>query len=150
VTIDVLPDNVFLDIFEFYIQEARDRNPFYGIEVWITLVHVCRHWRSVVFESPLRLNLQPLCTDKTPVREMLYIWPHLPIFIWAHGSISDVDNIVASLKHHDRICQIVLRQVPNLLLETFSAALTHESFPALTNLELVSRTEMYFVLPPGP
>jgi hypothetical protein len=143
VTIDVLPDNVFLDIFDFYIQEARDRRLFKGSGVWNTLVHVCRRWRSIVFESPLRLDLLLLCTDKTPVREMLDIWPPLRIFIWAGDStlrpILDVDNIIASLKHNDRICQIVLHEVPKLLLEKVSAALMQKSFPSLTNLELVSR-----------
>jgi hypothetical protein len=137
---DVLPDSVFLEIFDLYIQEARDNSvSFGGIEVWNTLVHVCRHWRRVVFESPLRLDLQLLCTDKTTMRGMLDIWPPLPIFILARGSISDVDNIVAFLEHNDRICQIVLREAPKLLLEKISAALMHESFPALTNLKLMLR-----------
>jgi hypothetical protein len=70
--------HVFLDIFDFCIQDAR-RYPSEGIDVWSTLVHVCRHWRSVVFESPLRLDLQLLCTDKTPVRKMLDIWPPLAL-----------------------------------------------------------------------
>jgi F-box-like len=156
VTIDVLPDNVLLDIFDFYIQEAR-RHPYAdnsgGIEGWNTLVHVCRRWRSVVFESPLRLDLRLLCMDKTPVREMLDIWPPLPIMIQAEGSIPDVDNIVASLKHNDRICEIILYKVPNLLLEKICATLMQESFPVLTTLLtllLVSRPEMDFVVPPGP
>jgi hypothetical protein len=136
VTIDVLPDNVYLDIFDFYIQELRNGNPSERIEVWITLVHVCQRWRSVIFGSPRRLDLQLLCTDKTSVTEMLDIWPPLPIFIWAYGSTSDTDNILALLNHKDRICQISLRQVPNLLLEEISAALMQESFPLLTNLEL--------------
>jgi len=41
-TIDILPDNALLEIFDFYLDGAR-------IEAWITLVHVCRNWRSVVF-----------------------------------------------------------------------------------------------------
>jgi hypothetical protein len=73
------------------------------------------------------------------MRGMLDIWPPLPIFILARGSISDVDNIVAFLEHNDRICQIVLREAPKLLLEKISAALMHESFPALTNLKLMLR-----------
>jgi hypothetical protein len=151
VTIDVLSDNVFLDIFDFYIQKARDRQNIEGTESWITLVHVCRHWRSIVFESPVRLDLQLLCTDKTLVREMLDIWPPLPIFIWADDTIPDVDNIVDLLKHKDRICQIVLYKVPNLLLEKISVALMQESFPALTNLRLDSPSpRMNFVVPPGP
>jgi len=87
---------------------------------------------------------------------MLDIWPPLPIFIWANGSKRsipdvDIDNIVALLKHNDRICQIDFHRVPKLLLEIFSAALMHESFPALTNLRLASRpSEMDFVVRPGP
>jgi hypothetical protein len=39
VSIDVLPDNVLLDIFEFYIQEARRYSPDHkGSEAWKTLV----------------------------------------------------------------------------------------------------------------
>ena len=68
VTFDVLPDDVFLDIFDFYMHQAR-RCSSKGIEAWHTLVHVCRHWRNIVFVSPLRLNLQLLCTASTPVRE---------------------------------------------------------------------------------
>jgi hypothetical protein len=150
VTIDVLSDNVFLDIFDLYIQDARYHDPFEGTEAWNTLVHVCRRWRSVVFESPLRLDLQLLCTDNTPVREMRDIWPPLPIMIQAEGSIPDVDNIVALLKHNDRICEICLYKVPNLLLEKICAALIQESFPVLTQLVLASRPEMGFVVPPGP
>jgi len=33
-----------------------------------------------------------------------------------------VDNIIAALQYHDRICRITLRGVSNLLLEGFSAA----------------------------
>jgi hypothetical protein len=149
-TINVLPDNVFLEIFDFYIQETRRYYPDKGTEAWNTLVHVCRHWRSVIFESPLRLGLQLLCTDKTPVREMLDIWPPLPIVIQTHGSIPDVDNIVDLLKHNDRICQISFYEVPDLLLEKIFAALMQESFPALTNLELVSPPETDIVVPPVP
>lgn len=150
VTIEVLPDNVFLDIFDIYIQEARHSCPFNGIEAWKTLVHVCRHWRTVVFVSPLRLDLQLFCTDKTPAREMLDIWPPLPILIRAQGPIPDVDNIVASLKYNDLIREIVLYETPDLLLEKVSVALMQESFPALTYLELVSSPKMDSVLPPGP
>jgi hypothetical protein len=67
---------------------------------------------------------------------MLDIWPPLPIMIRADGSIPDVDNIVGLLKHNDRICEVGLYEVPNLLLEKFYAALMQESSPALTELVL--------------
>ena len=80
------------------------------------LAHVCRRWtrRSVVFESPLRLNLQLLCTPKTPARDIPDIWPPLPFIV--HGILDDklpgVDNMIAALEHNDRVLQIL--QVQNL------------------------------------
>jgi hypothetical protein len=154
VTIDVLPEDVILEIFDFYMHQARPY-PFQGIEAWHTLVHVCRSWRNVVFGSPLRLNLQLLCTTKTPVRDALDIWPALPIRIRDHSpesiSVSDVDNIIAVLEHNDRICEIVLYDVPDLFLEAVSAALMRESFPALTELELVANPDATApAVPPEP
>jgi F-box-like len=52
-TIDiVLPDDVLLEIFDYYVAEAGK------YEKWQVLVHVCQKWRYVVFRSPLRLNLR--------------------------------------------------------------------------------------------
>jgi hypothetical protein len=135
VTIEVLPDDVFLDIFELYMRQARRRSSE-GIEAWHTLVHVCRHWRNIVFGSPLRLNLQLLCTSSTPVRERLDVWPALPICVRDEGAISDLDNIIAVLDHNDRICEISLCEVSNRLLERVYVALMKEPFPALTQLDL--------------
>ena len=48
----MLPDDVLLDIFDFYVVEAmEDEEVLYldKISAWHTLVHVCRRWRSVVF-----------------------------------------------------------------------------------------------------
>ena len=52
VTIDLLPDDVFLDVFDYFVK------PFQEIEGWLALVHVCRRWRTVIFRSPHRLKLQ--------------------------------------------------------------------------------------------
>ncbi len=48
------------------------------------MVHVCQKWRCVVFGSQRRLNIQLACRPTTPVREMLDIWPPLPIVIQQH------------------------------------------------------------------
>ena len=74
---------------------------------WMTLVHVCRRWRSLVFQSPHRLNLRLVCTPKTPLSD---IWPPLPLIILdtPHDGTSGLDNIVAALQHNDRVCQIKL------------------------------------------
>ena len=115
------------------------------IEAWQALVHVCRRWRSVVFGSPLRLNLALVCTANTPSRNTLDVWPPLPLVIWNHGFYrSDsnsraecVDNIAAVIKCSDRVCRINLKDIPNSYLEPLLAAI-HEPFPELTHLELRS------------
>jgi hypothetical protein len=139
-----LPGDVLLEIFVFYV-DGNER-----IEAWYTLVHVCRRWRYVVFESPRRLNLRLLCTYSTPVRETLGAWPTLPIIIRKSvdptSLLAGADNILAALEHHDRVCHIDLWGVPSSLLERL-ATVTKEPFPALTYLELWSNDESVPVLP---
>ena len=143
----MLPENIFLEIFDFYMHQAR--NQFF-IEAWQTLVHVCRGWRNIVFGSPRRLELRLLFTARTPAKGKLDVWPAFPICIREHGFISDADNIIAILEHNDRICEILLYEVPNLLLEKVSAALMQHPFPALTQLQLVSDGETTPLFPPNP
>jgi hypothetical protein len=132
VTIDVLPEDALLEIFDWHLND----NDFYNIERWQTLVHVCRKWRNVVFGSPRRLNLQLFCTGKNPVRKILDIWPPLPIIISGYyHKITGEDNIVAALEHNDRVCRIHLQDLSSSLWEAVLAA-TQEPFPALTDMEL--------------
>ena len=99
VTIDILPDIALLEIFECYVNQAREEEDeeeegWLKIQAWHTLVHVCRQWRTVVLGSPRRLDLRLFCTDKTPVKEMLAVWPPLPIVIGQYGPPTQTDNIV--------------------------------------------------------
>src|SRR5258707_9687018 len=128
VTIDVLPDLALLEIFDCYVNQVP--------QAWHTLVHVCRKWRSVVFGSPLRLNLQLFCTEKTPVREMLAVWPPLPIVIRQSGEPTwSIDNIMAAVEHNDRVCEISLWQVTSLELEGVLAPM-QKPYPVLTDLTI--------------
>jgi hypothetical protein len=54
VTVDILPEDVLLEIFDCHMAEANEAGEN---EEWEILVHVCQKWRYVVFRSPLRLNL---------------------------------------------------------------------------------------------
>jgi hypothetical protein len=134
----MLPDDVLLEIFDLYVND--DSQP-QGIQEWITLAHVCRRWRSVFFQSPLRLNLQLLCTAKTHVRDMS-IWPPFPLIIydWDDKPLKpgEVDNIVAALKYNDRVCQIELINLtsPELLENVRDLAAMNKPFPELTDLRL--------------
>ena len=141
-TIDALPDDVLLEIFHFWVGEALKQ-----INGWHTLVHVSRKWRSVVFNSPRRLNLQLLCSARTPVREMLSIWPPLPIILREHDhSASNEDNIIAALEHPDRVCKVELNGVPSSLLEKLLPAM-EEPFPALAYLRLEANNNTAPVIP---
>ncbi|KAI0291088.1 hypothetical protein BC826DRAFT_1152291 [Russula brevipes] len=137
-TIDKLPDDVLLDIFDFYLDNDNSACERRNADEWFTLVHVCRRWRNVVFASPRRLNLALHCRAKTQVRAMLDIWPALPMEIehdWWGTSEAWPDNIIAALEHRDRVRSINLLDIPEFLWETL-AAVMQTPFPELACLRI--------------
>jgi hypothetical protein len=143
VTIDMLPDVALLKLFDCYMEQAREEeydtarsveeNDSLKIQAWHTLVHVCRKWRTIVLGSPRRLDLRLFCTDTTPVKETLAVWPPLPIVIGLDRQSTQMDNIIVALEHIDRVCQIYLMNVTNSQLGEALAAM-QQPFPALTEL----------------
>jgi hypothetical protein len=134
--IDVLPDDVLLEIFDFYVGMRQSFEGKRGVEAWQSLVHVCRRWRSLVLGSPRRLNLRLFCTPGTPVRDTLDIWPALPLIIRGHVASSGMDNIIAALGQSNRACQVTLFGLVERQLEQILAAM-QVPFPQLTHLELL-------------
>ena len=135
VTIETLPEDVLLDIFEFYRAATVD----YIISwpwPWNRLVHVCQRWRCLVFASPLRLDLCLRCISKTPVRETLDVWPPLPIEIDLVQPHDDMDNVIALLEHCDRVRNISILNLTSSQLERL-APMMQGPFPALTLLQLL-------------
>lgn len=146
----MLPDNVLLEIFDFYrtadIDSLRGR-PWR----WHKLVHICRSWRQVIFASPLRLDLQLTCSYGTPVRKLLSYWPPFPLAIQYGGlpgrdppATEDEDNIIAAFQHPKRIWKIELT-LTNTLSEELRP-LMQEPFPILSHLE-ISQHDAGWVLP---
>jgi len=150
ITISALPNNVLLEIFDFYLDPiqwlrsstSRRRVPQYP-DLWHTLAHVCCRWRCVATASPRRLNLRLLCTEKRPVKRS--VWPELPIVIHAvfpksrRSRSQGMKIIIAALKQqHNRVCRIIISDIPNPLLKKFAAILMKTPFPALTQLTLQS------------
>ena len=118
-----------------------------GIEAWQSLVHVCRRWRVLVFESPRRLNLQLFCTNKTPTRGKLDVWPALPLIInGAMTSTQDLDNIIVALEQSNRVCQVTLWGLEGWQMEEVLATM-QVPFPELTFLQLLSNDETVPVIP---
>ncbi len=156
VTIGTLPDDALLEIFTFYVEEGyEDKNAGWAkrLGVWYTLVHVCQRWGKVIVTSPRRLNLRLFCTSRTPPREILDIWPTLPIVVknWRFDEHTQpgsgrADNVIAALGHRDRVCQIHLEDFSRSLFHMCSAMM-QESFLALTDLYLSSELESVPNLP---
>ena len=135
----MLPDDILLNIFDFYRSNPDDYPR--PVREWHVLVHVCQRWRHVVFASAQRLKLQILCTHGTPVRKNLSIWPAFPIVLHLYPSRrltpNDEDIVLAALEHPNRVSSVRLYET-DLLLEKM-IALMLEPFPLLTRLFLVSR-----------
>ena len=105
-------------------------------------MHVCRRWRQVVFESPLRLDLRIFCTSRTPVGRYLGIWPALPIIIDLdyqsdRRGNNNEDNIITALEHVDRVCSVRLRATDSELKNI--TTVMQAPYPVLTNLFMDSK-----------
>jgi len=106
------------------------------------LVHVCRRWRSIVFASPDRLNLQLVCTPEMPAIDTLDIRPVFPLIIT--GYVLELDNIIAVLQRNaNRVCQIDLDGLLRPQLDEMSAV-TLGRFPELTDVELEGHCGLMF------
>ena len=154
VTIDVLPEDVLIKIFGFYVIGYHHLNIIMVISgnqdmikkilSWQTLVHVCRRWRDLVFESPRGLGLQLCCTTVTLAKETLDIWPALPLLIQCDVDETSADNVIDVLEHSDRICQMGLHFRTTSQIETIWTAMQ------VPFLELASLYLSYKDLPHGP
>ena len=135
----MLPDDVLLEIFNFHGYLDVQSFGVEGAQAWQTLVHVCRRWRCIVFGSPRHLNLQLVCTKRTPTRDMLDVWPAFPLIVsYLDYDIGSVDNLIAAIECSDRVYRISLSW--RLELDIILAAM-QQPFPELTDLHLASYDE---------
>jgi len=142
-TIDILPDDVLVEIFDFYII-VDDRGSYAPLNTWHALVHVCRRWRYLVFASPRRLNLRLVYHGHRPISEVLDTWPVLPITLISRLESSELpksdqrrDNLVAALEseHYNRISEIHISETTSSHWERLAAAMK-KPFPNLTYLDV--------------
>jgi hypothetical protein len=144
VTIDNLPDDVLVEIFQALVGSSRRGAGWQG------LVQVCQRWRNLVFGSPLHLGVRLCCTARTSLREILDVWPALPISINQHlcSILSQVEreNLFAILELHQRVCEIDLTSMSNELVGQVGQTM-QTSYPVLTELLLESSASSPPVLP---
>jgi hypothetical protein len=147
IRIDVLPDDVLLGIFDFYVEKDSPYTIKRRIEEWQLLVHVCRRWKTLVLASPRRLNLRLYCTPETPAKDTLDVWPSFPLIVRGYGtpSTSGTENIIAAFGQSDRVCEVGLVNFAGRQLEQALAAM-QVPFPELTELRLVSKSETLAII----
>jgi hypothetical protein len=137
---DMLPDNILLEIFHYYKDDCPS---IIGLTwPWITLIHVCRRWRHIIFGSPRRLDLRLQCSHRTPTRRLLDIWPPFPISVFSVGDDRGMDeecleNITAALECRNRTSFIQISDDGGSVLEKSIAAM-HGPFPVLKQCSLMS------------
>ena len=151
--VDMLPDNVLLEIFDFY---KHDPTSMINIAYkkawkWGALTQVCRRWRHIVFESPRRLNLQLLCSGPTPTKRLLDIWPPFPIVVTCFlpnpsADEKGVENVIAAIERRNRISEIHISYPHSSTLAKLVARM-HEPLPILTYFFLSSSDDSVPVLP---
>ena len=146
VTIRVLTDDILLEIFALCIP---DHYIELSMREWQRLVHVCQRWRQIIYASPRYLDLRLWCAQETSVK-ILSCWPELPIAIVYHLPCEDRwRDIIALLKHPDRIFLVDL----SLGIEQFEevAAAMQGPLPVLTELGLfvLVYRGLSPILPPG-
>jgi hypothetical protein len=150
-TINRLPDEVLLEIIDSYRQNLkifhryRLKNDQYGDQwrkkyAWFNLAHVCRRWRSVVFASSSRLDLNIVVGPEKPSHIKTILSGHLPILI-DYLCLDLPDNtdsalwcMRAALRHRDRVREISLRGWDVIFGKIIRA--TNYYFPALESLVL--------------
>jgi hypothetical protein len=109
-TIERLPDETLLEIFDFYrlgvVVSKRDGPPW----KWHRLAQVCQRWRIVISMSPRRLDLQILCKSGTSIERILASWRTLPLVVRFKGpkAKSLPKNVAIALCHPDRVREIGL------------------------------------------
>ena len=139
VTIETLPDDTLLEIFDFYRVDAVDHSRGRPWK-WHRLAHVCRRWRYIVYTSPRRLDLQILCKSGAPIKRILRTWPTLPLVLRFRGNERSKrlpDNVMIALRHPDRVCEINFSLTSSIIGSI--AEMIQVPFLALKSIQMTSK-----------
>jgi hypothetical protein len=143
-TINRLPDEVLLEIFDSYRQSTNHYSYYWREKyAWFNLAHVCRRWRAVVFASSSRLDLNITVGPEKPGYIKTILSGHLSILIDYVRMYEPPGNITgsalwrmhAALRHRDRVREISFGGWSVISFGKFIRA-TNYHFPTLESLDL--------------
>ena len=154
VSIHVLDDDSLLHIFYLYrplfLGEGRDDpSRIYGGGPWVQgrwwhrLAQVCQRWRNLILGSASYLRLSLVCTNGTPVENMLAHSPLLPLTVdyrsEDYNSAEDEEGILLALEQRHRVRHLRL-YFPVQILQKLIMAIDEE-FPILEYLIVWTRAK---------
>ena len=147
-SIHILDDNSLLNMFYLYRPSflGEDENHLDRLEGgrggwdrgrwWYHLTHVCQRWRNLILGSTFYLGLSLVCTNGTPVENMLAHSPSLPLTVDYRGkggiTPEDEEGILLALEQRHRLRHFRL-SFPTQTLRKFIMAIDGE-FPILEYL----------------
>ena len=124
-SIQILDDDSLLNVFHLYRpfllgedddevgrriggREGWDRGRW-----WYRLSHVCQRWRRVILGSTSYLGVSLVCTNGTPVADMLARSPPLPLDLDYFNedveiAAEDEEGAILALKHYNRVRRVRL------------------------------------------
>jgi hypothetical protein len=152
-SIHVLDDDSLLNVFYLYrpflLGEDEDDNArlFGGTGAWVRgrwwyrLAHVCQRWRNLIFGSASYLGLSLVCTNGTPIADMLAHSPLLPLVI-DYGDITaaeDEEGAILALRQRGRL-RCIRVDMPASNLQKLIVAIDDE-YPILEYLIIASPIE---------
>src|SRR6267154_643610 len=151
-SIHVLDDDSLLNIFYLYRpfflgedERAPDRieggrKRWVQGRWWYQLAHVCQRWRNIILGSASYLGLSLVCTNGTPVENMLALSPPLPLTVDYDSNFGftaeDEDGILLALEQRHRVRHLRLTFPVQNLRKLVMAI--DEEFPILEYLIMYS------------
>jgi hypothetical protein len=150
-SIHILDDYSLLNVFYLYRpfllgeDEDNENNRLFGGNGgwergrwWYKLAHVCRRWRNIVLGSAAYLDVSLVCTNGTPVTDMLANSPPLPLVIDYYLDEDDditgedEEGAILALKQYDRVRRVRLDMPPTSLQKFIT--IMDEEYPILEHL----------------
>ena len=146
-SIHILDDDSLLNIFHLYRPVNQSGEEIDGVHIsnwrwWYKLAQICRRWRRLILKSASYLGLCLVCTNGTPVADMLAHSPPFPLIINFIHILHDRDiaaqdeqEIILALQQRSRVRHIHLR-VPIRNLQRLIMAIDEE-YPMLESLVML-------------
>ncbi|KAI0261326.1 hypothetical protein BC834DRAFT_972747 [Gloeopeniophorella convolvens] len=141
VSINVLPNEILLEIFEHYLSDNFPSPLNWSPQSdWCTLAHVSERWREVLFASAQRLNLIFHCDfdgEMSNAEMILLAPPSVPLALSSKsGYKPGLDMLLdCALQYWDRVGQITVTGSQQAL-QRLLAAMPNRLAPSLVDLDI--------------